>query len=66
MIKHNLCIFSQNIRKNKILTDTILETQKNLADIILIQEPSRFLIQYIPSHTNPNNDPLYSILNHPG
>jgi len=44
MIKHNLCIFSQDIRKNKILTDTILETQKNLADIILIQEPSRFLI----------------------
>jgi len=36
MIKHNLCIFSQNIRKNKILANTILETQKNLADIILI------------------------------
>jgi len=31
MIKHNLCIFSQNIRQNKILTDTILETQKNSA-----------------------------------
>jgi len=36
MIKHNLCIFSQNIRQNKILTDTILETQKNSANIVLI------------------------------
>jgi len=38
MIKHNLCIFSQNARKNKILTDIILETQKNSADVILIQD----------------------------
>jgi len=59
MIKHNLRIFSQNIRKNKVLTDIILETQKNSADIVFIQEPSRFLIWHIPSHTNPLVDPLY-------
>jgi len=65
MIKHAYCIFSQNIRKNKILTDTILETWKISADIILIQEPPRFLIQYIPSYTNANGNPLYSVPNHP-
>jgi len=36
MIKDNLKIFSQNIRKNKVLTNIILETQKNSADIIFI------------------------------
>jgi len=51
MIKHNLHIFFQNVRKNKILTDTILETQKSAFDIIFIQEPPRSLICYIPSHT---------------
>jgi len=44
MIKNNLKIFSQNVRKNKVLTDIILETQKNSADIIFIQEPSGSLI----------------------
>jgi len=65
MIKHNLKIFYQNIRKNKVLTNIILETQKNSADIIFIQEPPRFLIQYIPSHTNPMGDLLYSTHNYP-
>ena len=59
MIRDNLKIFSQNIRKNKILTDIILETQKNSADIILIQEPPRSLIWHIPSHSNPIGDLLY-------
>ena len=65
MIRHNLKIFLQNIRKNKILTDIILETQKNLADVIFIQEPLRFLVRHIPSYSNPMGDPLYSISNHP-
>jgi len=65
MIKHNLHIYSQNARKNKILTDSILEMQKNLLDIIFIQEPPRFLIWHAPSHTNPNSDPVYGISNHP-
>jgi len=65
MIKQSLTIFSQNIRKNKILTNIILENNKNIADIIFIQEPPRFLIQYIPSHTNSLGDPLYNASNHP-
>jgi len=65
MIKHNLKIFSQNVRKNKTLTDLILETQKNIFDIILIQEPPRSLLRHIPSHTNLEGDPLYGTPNHP-
>jgi len=65
MIKHNLVIFSQNVRKNKILTDTILETQKNQTNIILIQEPPHFLIRHVPSNSSPNSDPLYGMASHP-
>ena len=65
MIKETLKIFSQNIRKNKTLIDIILENNKNTTDIIFIQEPPGYLIWYIPSHTNPLGDPLYSSPNHP-
>jgi len=65
MIKHTLKIFSQNVRKNKALTNTILETQKNLSNIIFIQEPPRSLLYCIPSHTDPSGDPLYSTPNYP-
>jgi len=65
MIKYNLRIFSQNVRKNKTLTDIILETQKNISDIILIQKPPQSLLWYIPSHTNPEGNPYYDTPNHP-
>jgi len=62
MIKYNLCIFSRNVRKNK--TDIILERQKNLSDIIFIQEPPRALIYCIPSYTDPEGDSFYGTPNH--
>jgi len=65
MNKHNLTIFSQNVRKNKTLTDTILETQKNQTNIILIQELPCFFIWHVPSNSNPNGDPLYGTSKHP-
>jgi len=65
MIKENLKIFLQNIRKNKTLTDIILENNKNTTDIIFIQEPPRSLIQHIPSHSNPSGDLFYGTSNHP-
>jgi len=65
MIKNNLRIFSQNVRKNKVLTDIILKTQKNLANVIFIQEPPRSLIWCIPSHSNPMGDPLFGTPSHP-
>ena len=39
MIKETLKIFSQNVRKNKALTNIILENNKNTMDVIFIQEP---------------------------
>jgi len=48
MIIKSLEIFSQNVRKNKLLTDSILENNKNY-NIILIQELPWFNIQQIPS-----------------
>ena len=39
MIKETLKIFLQNIRKNKTLTNIILENNKKTADIIFIQKP---------------------------
>jgi len=44
MIKETLRIFSLNVRKNKTLTDIILENNKKTTDIIFIQELPRYLI----------------------
>jgi len=60
MIKETLKIFSQNVRKNKTLMNTILENNKNNIDIILVQEPPKSLIRRVPSHTDPTGDPIYS------
>ena len=38
MIYDNLRIFSQNVQKNSLIVNTILETQSQF-DIIFIQEP---------------------------
>jgi len=65
MIKETLKIFLQNVRKNKILTDIILENNKTIADIIFIQEPPRYLIWHIPSNTNSLGNPIYGSPNHP-
>jgi len=65
MIKETLKIFSQNVRKNKTLMNTILENNKNNMDIILIQEPPKSLICHVPSHTNPIGDPICSTPNYP-
>jgi len=65
MIKDNLRIFSQNVRKNKVLTNIILETQKNSANVIFIQKLSKFLIWRISSYSNPMEDPLFGIPSHP-
>ena len=61
----SICIYSQNVRKNKILTDTILETEKNNSDIILIQEPLRYIIKSIPSPSSADGTPIYGHPSHP-
>jgi len=65
MIKETLKIFSQNVRKNKTLMNTILKNSKNNMDIILVQEPPKSLILCVPSYTDLTGDPIYSTPNHP-
>jgi len=58
MIIKSLEIFSQNVQKNKLLTDSILENNKNY-DIILIQEPPWSNIWQIPSiSSQEGNNPI--------
>ena len=64
MIICNLKIFSQNVCKNSLVTNTILETLSHF-DVILIQEPSWSEIHKIPSSSNCNGDPLMGTCHHP-
>jgi len=63
MIVQNLKIFSQNVRKNSLITNTILETYSHF-DIILIQEPSWSEIHKIPSFANCDGKPLMGTCHH--
>jgi len=64
MILRNLKIFSQNIRKNSLVTNTILETLSQF-DIILIQELLWSKIQKTPSSLNCEGEPLMGTCHHP-
>jgi len=64
MIVKNLKVFSQNVRKNSVIINTILETQ-NQFDIILIQEPPWSEIHKIPSSSNCDGEPFMGTCHHP-
>jgi len=51
-----LCIYSQNVRKNYVLVDTFLESQKDHYDIFFVQEPLWNLIRYAPSTVSLEGD----------
>ena len=55
MILKNLKLFLQNVWKNRLLMDIILENKKEF-DIIFIQEPLWSYIQTIPSLTSEEED----------
>jgi len=57
-------IFSQNVRKNSLLINTILEVH-SFFNIIFIQEPSWSSIHSIPSSSNCEGDTLVGMVNHP-
>ena len=57
-------ILLQNICKNNLLTNTILEVQKEF-DIIFTQEPPWSFIQSIPSSLNEEGEKLVGVPNHP-
>ena len=64
MIIKEIKIFSQNICKNNLLMNTILEAQRDF-NIIFIQEPPWFIIHSIPSFFKKEEEDLVGISNHP-
>jgi len=64
MILKNLKIFSQNVRKNNFLINTVLEVNQSF-DIIFIQELSWTTLRTIPVSENCEGVPLVGISNHP-
>jgi len=59
-----LKFFFQNVRKNKLIVDTILETQFSY-DILLTQEPPWATICSIPSSKNCEGELLAGVPHHP-
>ena len=64
MICDNLKIFSQNVRKNSLIVNTILEAQLSF-DIIFLQEPLWSIIHSIPSSTSHKGEKLVGAPHHP-
>jgi len=64
MILKNLNIHLQNVCKNHLIVNTILETQSHF-DIILIQEPPWLVICQVPSSANSEGENLIGTIHHP-
>ena len=64
MICDILKLFSQNVRKNKLIINTILETQFSY-NIIFFQEPLWSIIYSIPSSNSHKGELLVGILHYP-
>ena len=64
MIAKNLKIFLQNVHKNSLIVNTLLETL-NQFNIILIQEPPWSEIWKIPSTSDCDGEPLMGTIHHP-
>jgi len=64
MIVKNLKILSQNVHKNSLIINTLLETH-NQFDIILIQEPPWLEICKIPSSIDHKGESLMGTNHHP-
>ena len=60
-----ICIYLQNVRKNYVLVDSLLESQKDLYNILFIQEPLWNFIQYAPSTSSPSGQEIVSAPIHP-
>ena len=64
MICKDIKIFSQNVWKNNLIVNTILEIKTNF-NIIFIQEPSWSTIHSIPSSKCCEGELLVGVVNHP-
>jgi len=60
-----LCIYSQNVWKNYVLVDSLLESQKDLYDILFIQEPLWNFIHFAPSTTASGGNEVMDVPIHP-
>ena len=63
MILKSLKIFSQNVHKNRLLIDTILENNKNI-NIFFIQEPPWSIIHNISSSTSKEEEKIIGAPNY--
>jgi len=63
MIFEKLRIFSQNVRKNNFIINTILEVYVDF-NIIFIQEPSWHSICFVPSNLSIKDELLIGIVNY--
>ena len=63
MICDYLKLYSQNIYKNDLIVNAILEIQSSF-DIIFIQEPPWLVIQSISSSTNYEGEELVGVIHH--
>ena len=57
-------VFSQNVCKNNLLTNTILEAQREF-NIVFIQKLPWSIIYFIPSSSNKERENLVGIPNYP-
>ena len=64
MILKNLKVLFQNMQKNHLIVNTILETQTHF-DIILIQEPPWSIIHKVPSTLNSEGEDFVGTVHHP-
>ena len=64
-ITNILCIYSQNVWKNYVLVDSLLEFQKDLYDILFIQKPPWNFIQFVPSTSSPGGQEVVGTPIHP-
>src|SRR6267154_461081 len=64
-VLHNLRIFSQNVQRTKLLTELLLETQRENYDIVFIQEPPWNLIRSAPSSSSPEGEDVIGAPRHP-
>ena len=54
-------IYLQNVWKNYMLVDSLLEFQKDLYDILFIQEHSQNFIQFAPSTSSPGGQEVVGV-----
>ena len=64
-ITDRIRIYSQNVWKNYVLLDSLLESQKDLYDILFIQEPPWNFIHVAPSTTASGGDEVVGAPIHP-